>query len=192
MSENEILRLMEQLVKMAATGEYFSEDPYNKERYHAIRECAETLYSKINGFDKVMLEPYDKVGYVTPKVGVNAIIENAKGEMLLEKRMDDKCWGIPGGWSEVGYTAEENVIREMSEETGLEVKVIEILDVVYRKPSEKYIHTSYHILFRCEIISGTLTKSHESEEVAWKNPDEISVWHFDHKEWIDRVKQKIK
>ena len=187
MEESRILILLEQLLKLSATGEHFSKDEYNRERYKTISERTAELYALVPGFQKLQINALDKVGYITPKVGVNAIIENANGTFLFEKRMDDKCWGIPGGWAETGFTAEQNVIREMKEETGLNVKVISLLDVICRNPSPNYIHTSYHVVFKCEIVSGELKRSHESEALEWKKINEIDKWHFDHKEWMERI-----
>jgi ADP-ribose pyrophosphatase YjhB (NUDIX family) len=187
MKENEVIGLLEELRKYAATGLHFSKDEYNSERYKAMGEKVEELYKALPGFATIMLDPMDAVGYVTPKVGVNAIIKNERGEYLLEKRMDDKCWGIVGGWAEVGLTAEENIIREIKEETGFDAKVNGILTVISRKPCERFIFTSYHILFSCEITGGTLKVSHESEAVAWKNIHEITDWHYDHKSWFEKI-----
>lgn len=185
---NQVLGLLEQLLKTAITGAYFAEDPYNKNRYGEMKEYIEILLHKIPGFDKAYIDAIDKTGYVTPKVGVNAVIVNDKGELLLEKRSDDKCWGLLGGWAEPGFTAEENVCREVAEEAGLKVEVAALLDVVSRKPSSSYPHTSYHILYHCVIKGGELKKSHESDAVEWKKPGDITVWHFDHKEWLLRLK----
>lgn len=185
MTDKETLLLLEQLLKMAATGEHYSKDEYNRERYASLKEIGEKLLGEIPGFSRMLIAPYDKSGYITPKVGVNAIIQNEKGEFLLEKRMDDKCWGIPGGWCEVGFTAEENVVREIKEEAGLEAEVVKLLHVVSRTPSEKQLFTSYHILFSCRILGGELKRSHESADVKWIRFEDVERWHFDHKSWVE-------
>lgn len=189
MQNNVTLTLLEEILKMSETGAHFSKDEYNRNRYLEIKEKAFQLYEQIPGFKRTIIEPLDRVGYITPKVGVNAIIENENGALLLERRMDDKCWGIPGGWAEPGSTAEENIIREIWEETGLNVEVKKLIDVISRKPTPTYLHTSYHIIFHCVITGGSIQKSHESEEIAWKKPDEITNWHADHKDWLKRIKE---
>lgn len=47
------------------------------------------------------------------------IIENSKGEILLQKRTDNACWGIIGGAMELGESIEETVLREAWEEAGI-------------------------------------------------------------------------
>ncbi|MEH2421136.1 MAG: NUDIX domain-containing protein [Nostoc sp.] len=53
---------------------------------------------------------------------VYVIIEDNLGRVLLQKRSDFKLWGLPGGYPEVGESAEECSAREVFEETGLTVK----------------------------------------------------------------------
>lgn len=82
-------------------------------------------------------------------------------------------------------TAEENIQKEILEETGFKVKVEKLIGVISRKPSERYLLTSYHLLFKCTIVSGELKTSYESENVAWLKFEEVENWHSDHKEWME-------
>jgi 8-oxo-dGTP pyrophosphatase MutT (NUDIX family) len=54
-------------------------------------------------------------------VGSGVIVENPRGEILLQYRSDTKKWGLPGGSMVLGETLEETAIREVKEETGLDV-----------------------------------------------------------------------
>ncbi|MEH2264859.1 NUDIX hydrolase [Nostoc sp.] len=54
--------------------------------------------------------------------GTGVIIEDNLGRVLLQKRSDFNQWGLPGGYPEVGESAEECSAREVFEETGLTVK----------------------------------------------------------------------
>lgn len=55
--------------------------------------------------------------------GSAIIVENENGEILLEERVDRNLWCIPGGLQELGETFEQVAIRELKEETGLDVKI---------------------------------------------------------------------
>jgi len=180
-----ILSTLEALRKSASTGIYYAKNDYDRIRYTEILSMTELLYENLLNIKISEIDPIDKQGYITPKVGVNGFIENAEGKLLLEQRSDDKCWGIPGGWAEVGLSAEENVIKEVLEETGFLVEVDALIGIVSRKPSKHYPYTSYHLLYKCRIISGKLEKSIESENVGWKEIGEIDNWHVDHKEWVE-------
>ena len=54
--------------------------------------------------------------------GAVVFIKNDKGQILLQRRSDNKLWGIPGGIQEVGESLEQNAVREVREESGLIIK----------------------------------------------------------------------
>lgn len=54
--------------------------------------------------------------------GAAAIIVNEQGQILLQRRVDNNIWGLPGGCQELRERFEDTVIREVFEETGLVVK----------------------------------------------------------------------
>lgn len=60
--------------------------------------------------------------FVLIQDGASAIILNDKKQILLQRRVDNDKWGLPGGCQEIGERFEETVIREVKEETNLEVK----------------------------------------------------------------------
>jgi|GEM_PF-1083555 len=181
---NELLRLLEHLYKLAATGHNYAGNPYDLLRYAEIKETTKKMYEQIPGFEALQLSAGTETDYITPKVGVNAIIVNEAGEYLIERRSDDKSWGMVGGWCEQSLTAEENILREVKEETGYDAEIVGLLAVFSRTPTRSFLHTSCHIIYHCRIIGGQLECSHESEEVAWKKLEDIDVWHFDHESWM--------
>ena len=58
----------------------------------------------------------------TVRVSVGVFVLSKKNEVLMEKRSDCGWWGIPGGKIEVGETASEAIIREIKEETSINLK----------------------------------------------------------------------
>lgn len=61
--------------------------------------------------------------------GVGVGVFNEKGEILLQQNLDGR-WGIPGGFMELGESAEEAGRREVLEETGIEIGKVELVTVV--------------------------------------------------------------
>ncbi len=180
-----IISLLDQLRTSAQTGRNYAKDIHNQERFDDILDKIHALYHHIPNFNQIKLAPLEKIGYITPKIGVNAIIENDKGEILLEKRKDDQSWCIIGGWCETNLSPEENIIKEIKEETGFNAKVNRLIKIFPRTDRKYYSYSSYHILYHCTIIDGDLTVSPESEDVSFWDIQYLDNWHLDHKEWVE-------
>lgn len=192
MKENEALVLLEQILKTAITGRNYAKNHFDRERFETLHQSAADLYRYLSRSELPFLEELAaEGGYLTPKVGINALIRDAAGRVLLEKRSDDHTWGLPGGWAEPGLSPEANVVREVWEETGLEVAVTRLLGVFTRLPGAASVHTSYHLLYGCRVTGGKLLLSPESDELAWKTAEEVDSWHKDHGTWLRIVWEKI-
>src|ERR1700704_3479169 len=75
-----------------------------------------------------------------PLVGVGGVLID-KGRALLIRRGSEPLrgeWSIPGGMLELGETLAEGVTRELKEETGVTVRVLELIEVFERIWTEKY------------------------------------------------------
>jgi ADP-ribose pyrophosphatase YjhB (NUDIX family) len=109
--------------------------------------------------------------------GVSAIILTGEG-VLLQRRSDNGLWGLPGGGVEPGESVSEAVVREVREETGLEVRPIRLVGV-YSSPTHHQIVTYpdgnvIHYVsssFECRIVGGTLACGTESLELGWFDPE---------------------
>ena len=155
---------------IAQLGLRYANDPYDIERYEKLLELACEEYSEISDIKQsIIIEKFkSELGHITPKAGVNGVIFSSDGKMLLERRADDGTWGIIGGWCGAGESPQESLKKEFLEETGLNVKVNELIDIFTRKPGDfGQPHTSYHPLFVCEIMDGSLQTSFESVEIGF-------------------------
>ena len=79
--------------------------------------------------------------------GAAAIIVNDKGQILLQARADNDRWGLPGGCQEVGETFEEVVIREVKEETNLDITEdnLELISIVSGESRHKSYPNGDHV-----------------------------------------------
>ena len=102
------------------------------------------------------------------RIGVNALIFDAEGHILLGHRRDIDWWNLPGGGMEFGETVDEALCREVREETGLEVKVDRLVGV-YSKPQKQEVV----LTFICQVIDGTLQPTVETRENRYFNPDAL-------------------
>src|SRR5690349_8948823 len=114
----------------------------------------------------------------TPFVGVGAIIIE-DGQVLLIKRGHAPLageWSIPGGVLEVGETLREAAIREVREETGLEVEPADLLGVYDRVLRDDAGRTIYHYVlidFLCRRISGEAHAASDAVDLRWCTQKEV-------------------
>jgi len=108
-----------------------------------------------------------------PIVGVGAVVVGDDGRVLLVRRGHEPLkgeWSIPGGAVEVGETLEAAVVREVREETGLEVEVGALVDVLDRIRPDVDGRTLYHYVlidFLCRPAGGTLCCGTDAIDATW-------------------------
>ena len=99
--------------------------------------------------------------------------------MLLIRRGKEPLrgrWVVPGGTVELGETLEDALVREMKEETDLEVAPVEVLTVFDRIQREAGL-VSYHYVivdYLCRYVSGEARAGSDAEALAWATRDELA------------------
>ena len=106
-----------------------------------------------------------------PLVGVGAVVVDA-GRMLLVRRGKEPLkgqWSLPGGMLELGESLADGVAREVREETGLTVEVVELvelLDRIHREDGRVRFH--YVIAdYLCRVAGGELKAASDADAVRW-------------------------
>src|SRR6266480_2356931 len=118
--------------------------------------------------DPIMTDISDSSGSPASfRIAVSALIFDGE-RVLLALRRDIDWWNLPGGGMEVGETVDESLLREVAEETGLEVEIEQLVGV-YSKPQKQEIV----LVFRCHITGGTLTATEETRECRYFAPDAL-------------------
>jgi 8-oxo-dGTP pyrophosphatase MutT (NUDIX family) len=110
----------------------------------------------------------------------SAAITDEEGRLLLAKRTDSSFWTIPGGTMEPGETIAETAVREVKEETGIDVEVVSLVGI-YSNPwhvveySDGEVRQQFSVCFACRRIGGDLATSDETSEVGYVSPGEIEA-----------------
>lgn len=120
--------------------------------------------------------------YLNPALAINAIIIR-DGKILLVRRSIEPYkdeWCLPGGFVEYDERAEEALIREVGEETGLKIKPKKIFNV-YSNPLRSPIKHVVSLCYEAEIMGGSLKPGEECSDVKFFPIDELpSKLAFDH------------
>jgi len=128
----QIYLLADELRGLSAMAGHFARDPYERERADQIRHVAARLAALVDA------APYPEIDRlfteqawprVSPAIGVDAVVLDPTGRVLLCQRRDDQRWCLPGGLAEIGQPTSEAVLRELWEEAGLRGEVTRLLGV---------------------------------------------------------------
>lgn len=111
--------------------------------------------------------------------GAQAYICDDQGRILLQRRADSGNWSAPGGVMDVGETLADAAVREVREETGLEIEITGLLGI-YTDPAhviayaDGEVRQEFVVAYRARVMRGTLRISDESTELQWLHPSELS------------------
>jgi len=112
------------------------------------------------------------------RVGAAILIVDGSNCLLLMKRSDSGCWGLPGGATEPGELVEEAAKRETFEETNLYVGEMSLFGVFsgpelyYKYPNGDEVY-NITIVYLSRDVSGEVHLNHEHTEWGWFAAEEI-------------------
>jgi len=125
-----------------------------------------------------------------PVVGIGGVVID-QGRTLLIRRGSEPLlgeWSIPGGTLELGESLQEGVVRELLEETGIEVRVLDLIEVfdrvfpedgaigaeAKRKPRFHFVIADY----LCERLGGEPRAGSDVTDVAFAREEELAKFHL--------------
>ncbi|WP_456472696.1 NUDIX domain-containing protein [Methanocaldococcus sp.] len=124
--------------------------------------------------------------YLIPSLTVDGIIYD-NGRILLIKRKKEPFkdyYALPGGFVECGETVEEAIIREIKEETNLDVEIEKLLNV-YSHPNRDPRGHTVSIVYILKVVGGSLKAGDDAKDAKFFNLDELPKLAFDHKKIIE-------
>jgi ADP-ribose pyrophosphatase YjhB (NUDIX family) len=167
---SDLLRWSETLSGIARTGLGFTQSLYEKERFEEVLKVAADIRAAALEeaeadalFEEWLASVGEGIaGYVTPKCAVAAVVGNDAGEILLTQRADSGIWLYPVGWADVGYSPAEVAVKEVFEETGMEVEPVSLIAVFDGLRLGFARVPLYSLVFHCRVVGGEL-KGHPLE-----------------------------
>lgn len=134
----------------------------------------------------------DRIFFRNPKVVVIALIED-DGRVLLGRRDIEPgrgLWGLPGGYVDWNEHPQDAVVRECSEEMGVEVEPLELLTVQHIVLDDEGI---VFLPYRARLIGGAPAAGDEVQEVGWFRPNDLPPLAFpSHRQVLQRWVRDVK
>jgi ADP-ribose pyrophosphatase YjhB (NUDIX family) len=157
---------------LAQTGLAYTRDQYDRERYQRLSALASEIMAKHTGMEVSHFEMLfaQQAGYATPKVDVRGAVFRDDRILLVRETMDENRWTLPGGWADVNQSPADAIVKEVREESGLEVRACKLAAVWDRARHAHEPTYPFHIwklFFLCEIIGGEPQSGLETSEVAF-------------------------
>lgn len=119
-----------------------------------------------------------------PLVCVGGVVVDDAGEhvVLIQRGQPplQGTWSIPGGVVEVGETLDAAVVREVREETGLDVTVGPLIEVLERIHRDEDGAVEYHYVildYLCRPVGGTLACASDALDACWVRPADLDRYH---------------
>lgn len=154
----------QELQFLAQCGLAYGKDVYDIERYERVREISAEMVAHMTEIPIARVRELfcNETGFQTPKLDTRAAIFQ-DGRILLVQENDGR-WSLPGGWVDVNLSIRENVIKEVREEAGLEVRALRLIALHDRNRHNKpvYIYGVCKAFVLCEAISGSFQPNSET------------------------------
>ncbi|MER7048826.1 NUDIX domain-containing protein [Streptomyces jumonjinensis] len=112
-------------------------------------------------------------------VAASAVVTDEQGRILLQRRRDNDLWALPGGGMDMTDSLPGTAVREVREETGLDVEITGLVGT-YTDPrhviaySDGEVRRQFNICFTARVTGGELAISDESTELRFVAPDDLA------------------
>jgi ADP-ribose pyrophosphatase YjhB (NUDIX family) len=155
-------------------------------------QCGATLCDReIYGRTRRYCRDCDRVIFRDPKVAAGTIVEQ-EGKILLVRRglgPGQGLWSIPAGFVEYDEAPSVTAVRECLEETGLEVAVAALLDIISGTINSG--EASFLIVYSGTVMGGVLQAGDDADNASFFSPEALPPLAFDStKEALKRWKER--
>ncbi len=175
------LEWAKRLQAIAQNGLAYADNPFDVERYEAVRAIAVEMLAAQTGIEPARLGKLFAAdqGYATPKLDSRGAVFR-HGKILLVRERSDGRWTLPGGWVDLYDVPSLSVEREVLEESGFRTRAVKLL-ALWDREQHGHPPLAYHIykmVFLCELledepVSGFQTDNAETNGVDFFAPDAI-------------------
>ncbi|MCU0460001.1 MAG: NUDIX hydrolase [Bacteroidales bacterium] len=174
--ENEILKIARRIQAISQSGLHFSENDFDRDRYEELRSLSVRLAGTICDTEPEKLKDLftNETGFQTPKVDIRSVVIK-DGKILMVREKIDGKYSVPGGFADINYSPAEVAVKEVCEETGLNVRFNRVLAIA-DTDSHGFPPLPYHyykLVMLCDLIDGVLSDSIETTGAAFFDFDNL-------------------
>ncbi|MGA5818282.1 NUDIX domain-containing protein [Kitasatospora sp. NPDC094028] len=118
-------------------------------------------------------------------VAASVVVTDPEGRILLQRRTDNGLYALPGGTMDLGESLPGTAVREVREETGLDVEITGLVGT-YTDPrhviaySDGEVRQQFNVCFTARITGGELRISDESTDLQFVAPGDIEALPMHH------------
>ena len=164
-----------ELQSLAQIGLTYTKDIYDQERFERIREMSAEILAEMSDLPLEKVEGLfcNETGYQTPKLDTRAAV--FEGEKILLVQENNGEWSLPGGWCEVNTSIAENVVKEVKEEAGLDVRAERILAIQDRSKHNLpvYAYGVCKIYIQCTPLGVSFEANLETTDARYFAVDQL-------------------
>lgn len=170
------LEWAKQIQAISQAGLAYSKDMYDLERFEQLRALSVEIMHEYTDVEvhKIQNLFANETGYATPKVDIRGVVFR-DNKILLVQEKTDGAWAIPGGWADIGLSAGEVAVKEVKEESGLNVrptKMMALLDKKFHDHPPSAFHV-YKVFILCEEIGGKEAAGMETSQIGFFDEDHL-------------------
>ncbi|MGG7165305.1 NUDIX hydrolase N-terminal domain-containing protein [Clostridium ihumii] len=173
---DELIKIAMELQSIAQNGLTYTKDPFDKQRFERVREISAQMISMKTELplEKVKDLFCNETGYQTPKIETRAAIFK-ENKILLVKEQDK--WSLPGGWVDYNESIASNTIKEVKEESGLDVIPLRVIAIQDRNKHNfpKFAYGIFKVFVLCYVISGSFKENDETTESGFFSLDNLPI-----------------
>lgn len=169
----------QKLQAIAQNGLTYRNHPFDMERYEQLQQIAAEIMATYTDLEmEPILDLFQReTWHATPKLDVRGAVFQDGKILLVQEKLDNDRWTLPGGWVDVGESPSQAVKREIYEESGYETKVVKLL-AIYDRNHPRHGHPlqpyhGYKLFFHCKLMGGAPTESYETMGARFFEANEI-------------------
>lgn len=166
-----------EIQSLAQCGLTYCKDVFDIERYHRLRDIsAEMLSYKTDiPVENVKGLFCNESGYQTPKLDTRAAVFK-EGKMLLVHEVNG-TWSMPGGWVDILESVGSNTVKEVKEESGLDVEAVKIISIQDRNKhnAPQYAYGVCKVFVLCRLIGGDFKPNIETTEIGFFSLNDLPM-----------------